>query len=84
MASRICNVAEFYQRLAAFFRSIGQTRLADTLERVYAFLKQIGNCEVAVPVASLEEVAARANETLTMADIEAALELAKVLSNVTS
>ena len=81
MASRICNVAEFYQKLSAFFRSIGQTRLADTLERVYAFLSQIGNCEPAIPVPLSS---ARATEALTMADIEAALELAKTLANVTS
>ena len=82
MASRICNVAEFYQRLSAFFRAIGQTRLADALEKVYQLLTKLGNCEVVAPGVSLEAVAARANEPLTMADIDAALDLAQTLAGV--
>jgi hypothetical protein len=44
--STLCRIAELYQDLAAYFRSKGQLRLADTLERVYAFISRIGQCEV--------------------------------------
>lgn len=86
MASKLCNVAEFYKKLAAFFRGIGQTRLADTLEKVYEFLSKIGNCEPLTPAirAKLKAVADRADEPIEMVDVAAALDLAKSLAEAIS
>ena len=83
--SSLCKIAEFYQKLAAFFRQIGQVRLADQLERVYKFLSQIGQCEIAIPPAlskKMQALGQRSETPLDLSDVMDWLHLADALDQL--
>ena len=79
--SRLCRIAAIGLQLAAFFRSIGQIRLADTLERIYGFLYQIGQCNVPAPVPAPipqdQQIRKAITATAELDELSAALELGK-------
>ena len=79
--SRLCRIAAIGLQLAAFFRQIGQTRLADTLERIYTFLNQIGQCDV--PASLNTQVAVMRATVGDLDDLGAALELARIAVEIT-